>query len=92
MLNRQDRYDTAIIAWSRFDESAAKTHSRVVRKRLRYLTNLLRDSGLDAETARFRARLLYSLLVMTNEGLPRLTRAETADHIERAMKLILSPN
>ncbi len=90
MLNRQDRYDTAIIAWSRFDDAAAKCHTRVTRKRLRFLISLLREYGMDKETAHFRSRLLYSVLVMTNEGLPRLSRLATAAEIDQCMELILS--
>ncbi len=90
MLNRQERYDTAIIAWSRFDEAAAKCHTRVVRKRLRYLVSLLTETGMNSETARFRARVAYSLLVMTNEGLPRMSKLATAAEIDQCMELIFS--
>ena len=90
LLNRQDRYDTAISAWSLFDKAAARTQARVARKRLRFMTGLLCETGMDPQTAKFRSRMLYSLLVLSHESLPPISRAETEEQIEQCMKLILS--
>jgi AcrR family transcriptional regulator len=90
LLNRHDRYDTAIIAWSRIDQAANSTHDRVVRKRLRFLNTMLCEAGLHKDDARFRARLLMSLLIVYNDGLPALSKRDVEREIDQCMELILS--
>jgi AcrR family transcriptional regulator len=90
LLNRHDRYDTAIIAWSRIDEAARSTHNRVARKRLRFLNKMLCEAGLHKDDARFRARVLMSLLIMYNEGLPTISKTDAEREIDQCMAFMLS--
>ena len=89
MLNRQDRYDTAIIAWSRFDQNALNAYNRVRSKRLRYLKKLLVETGLQKSDAAFRARLLMSFLIMSHDTLAATGAAQIKREIEQAVDLIL---
>ena len=89
MLNRQDRYDSAIIAWSQFDQKALDAYNRVKRKRLRFLKKLLVETGLQKSDADFRARLLLSFVLMSHDALPTMSKAQVKREIEQALDLIM---
>jgi AcrR family transcriptional regulator len=54
----RNRYESAIRTWAEGDERAAKTLTRVVRKRLDYITGLFREAGFTPAEARARGDLL----------------------------------
>jgi len=70
LLNQPYLYDTAIAAWSMFDERAEKAYERVLRKRIKFVSSLLREAGVDRVTAEFRTRMLLGFA-----GLSRISRA-----------------
>ena len=84
-----DRYDTAIRAWGLFDERAYRRRRKVERKRLAYLAAELRETGMEKETAKFRARMLFGFLLAGPLGAGQQTKAEKAENIENCMKFIL---
>ena len=90
LYQSMDRYDTAVRAWSLFDDAALKTMRRVERKRLRLLTELINQSGLDQDSAQLRARFLYGYLMTGISVTGRPTRAEKARDIEQCMEFILN--
>jgi AcrR family transcriptional regulator len=51
--------ESAMRSWAAHDASARATVQTVDQRRLGYVENLLRASGLPAETARARAQILY---------------------------------
>ena len=65
LLNRRNLYDTAIAAWSMFDDRAAGVYDRVLRKRIRFLKSLLHEGGIDEVTADFRARMLLGFVSLS---------------------------
>jgi AcrR family transcriptional regulator len=85
-----DRYDTAVRAWSLFDSSVLKTMKRVERKRLRFLTELLSQAGLDQGVANIRAQFLYGYLMSGIAVAGRPTRAEKARAVDHCMEFILN--
>ncbi len=90
LYQSMDRYDTAVRAWSLFDSSALNTMKRVERKRLRFLTELLGQSGLDQAATQIRSRFLYGYLMTGIAAAGRPTRAEKARAIEQCMEFILN--
>ena len=52
------RYETAIRAWAQGDKRAARVRTRVVHKRLDYVTGLFREAGFSPAEARARGDLL----------------------------------
>jgi AcrR family transcriptional regulator len=85
-----DRYDTAVRAWSLFDSFALKTLKRVERKRLRFLTKLLSQSGLGQDIAPLRARFLYGYLMRGVSVGSRRTRPEIDRDINQCLEFILT--
>lgn len=90
LYQSMDRYDTAVRAWSLFDGSTLKTMKRVERKRLRFLTELLSQTGLDQGAVHIRARFLYSYLMAGIAVAGRPTRAEKARVVDHCMEFILN--
>jgi AcrR family transcriptional regulator len=90
LLQSLDRYDTAVRAWSLFDGSALNTMKRVERKRLRFLTELLSQAGLDQGAAHIRAQFLYGYLITGIAVAGRPTRAEKARAIDQCLEFILN--
>ena len=90
LYRSMDRYDTAVRAWSLFDSKALKTMRRVERKRLRFMTELLSQSGLGQDTAQFRARFLYGYLMTGIAVAGRPTRAQIAGDIDQCLEFILN--
>ena len=72
------RVEQAIRDWSRRDARAAEAVREVDAIRLAYFEGLLREAGLDAETARRRAYLAYAMM-MGDSVLRRTLEAEGAD-------------
>lgn len=89
LYQSMDRYDTAVRAWSLFDSSARNTLKRVERKRLRWLTELLSQTGLDQSVARIRGQFLFGYLLTGIAVAGRPTRAEIASAIDQCMEFIL---
>jgi AcrR family transcriptional regulator len=90
LYQSMDRYDTAVRAWSLFDNSALNTLKRVERKRLRFLTELLGQSGLDPAAVHLRAQFLYGYLMAGIAVAGRSTRAEKARAIDQCLEFILN--
>ncbi len=90
LINRQNRYDTAIAAWGMFDKHVFKFYSRVVRKRLRFLKSLMLETGLSEEKAAFRARLLFAFVATYALAKPRASAAERLKDVNRCKKLALA--
>jgi AcrR family transcriptional regulator len=90
LYQSMDRYDTAVRAWSLFDSSALNTLKRVERKRLRFLTELLSQAGLDQDAAHIRAQFLYGYLITGIAVAGRPTRAEKARVIDQCLEFILN--
>jgi AcrR family transcriptional regulator len=90
LYQSMDRYDTAVRAWSLFDSSALKTMKRVERKRLRFLAELLSQTGLDQGVAHIRAQFLYGYLMAGIAVAGRPTRAEKARAVDHCMEFILN--
>lgn len=57
------RLEIAIRAWAKTDERAARAVAQIDRQRMDYIASLLRDRGIEARTARLRARLLYLAMI-----------------------------
>jgi AcrR family transcriptional regulator len=57
------RLETAIRAWAKSDERAAKAVGEIDTRRLDYIVTLLRDLGIDARTARLRAQIIYLTVI-----------------------------
>ena len=83
ILNRRSLYDTAIAAWGMFDEHAATSYARVLRKRLRFLSSMLMEAGVDKEQADFRARLILGFALSSAPVRGRTTKAAQLNDIER---------
>ncbi len=77
-------------AWSLFDGSALNTMKRVERKRLRFLTELLSQTGLDQDAAPIRAKFLYGYLMTGIAVAGRPTRAEKTRAIDQCLEFILN--
>jgi len=90
ILNRRSLYDTAIAAWGMFDEHAATCYARVLRKRLRFLSSMLSEAGVDKEQADFRARLILGFALSSGPGRGRTTRADLLKDIERCCDMALA--
>lgn len=58
-----DGMETALRAWAATDNAIKKLVRRVDRRRLRYVTNLLRDAGVEEGEAARRADLIYCTMV-----------------------------
>lgn len=58
-----DRLEGAIRSWAMSNGQARKVVRRVDRRRLRYVTELLVDAGVDSERAGWRANLFYRALI-----------------------------
>lgn len=57
------RLERAMRDWSRGDQTVARAIAAVDRRRLRYVEAALIETGLDAPTAKWRARFAYQALV-----------------------------
>jgi len=57
------RLEIAVRAWAKTDERAARAVAQIDRQRMDYIASLLRDLGIEARTARLRARLLYLAMI-----------------------------
>jgi AcrR family transcriptional regulator len=57
------RLEIAFRAWAKTDERAAGAVAEIDRQRMDYIGSLLRDLGIDARTARLRAKILYLALI-----------------------------
>ena len=90
LLNRRDIYDKAISAWGAFDEEAAKVYNRVIRKRLRFMTSLLVESGVQKSDAEFRARLILGFMSMDVGDRSRRSRAEHVADVKRCCDMVFA--
>lgn len=66
MTTRPTSYDELELAlrdWARTDRTAAAAVQRVDRRRLRYVTDLLVEIGLERPRARLRAHIFYRTLI-----------------------------
>lgn len=88
LLYRQSRYDTAISAWGMFDKGAAQTMKRVLRKRMRFVTGLLKAGGLGKDDATLRARFLVGFMLVDAAMMPRTTAKQTAETVERCIDFL----
>ena len=57
------RLETGVRAWAKHDARAARAITEVDARRLDYVVSLLLDLGIDARTARLRARIIYLMLI-----------------------------
>jgi AcrR family transcriptional regulator len=57
------RLETAVRAWAKHDERAAKAITEVDAQRLDYIAMLLRELGIETRTARLRAQIIYLMLI-----------------------------
>lgn len=89
-LYRRDIYDPAITAWGAFNDEAARTYARVIRKRLRFLASTLTDAGIAKSDAKFRARLLLGFVRAEMEDPSRRTRAEYMDDVKRCCDIVFA--
>ena len=64
----RNRYETAIRTWAEGDDRAAKTLTRVVRKRLDYITGQFREAGFTPAEARARGDLL-AVYIMSEDSI-----------------------
>jgi AcrR family transcriptional regulator len=82
------RYDPAIRAWARSDRKVAAAVAQVDRRRVRTLASLFEDGGFNADDARTRARLFYTLLL----GEPQVRApVREAGELERMVKILAAP-
>jgi len=64
-------YDLPIWAWAQWDSKAETVFTRVVRKRLSFVSSLFRDAGFTREQAEVRARLMVVYLMGEANLLPK---------------------
>ena len=57
------RLETAVRAWAKSDDRAARAVDEIDTRRLDYIVTLLRDLGIDARTARLRAQIIYLMVI-----------------------------
>ena len=74
-----DAFETAVRAWASRNEHASAVATRVDRRRLDFVAQLLRAAGLPKAEAKRRADLLYCTLIgeffQRSYGKPKLERA-----------------
>jgi AcrR family transcriptional regulator len=78
--------ESAMRSWAAQDASARATVQAVDQRRLGYVENLLRASGLPAETARARAQILYWAFLgfaLSDKQLSRPRQATLLDELLR---------
>jgi AcrR family transcriptional regulator len=78
--------ESAMRSWAAHDASARATVQAVDQRRLGYVENLLRASGLSAETARTRAQILYWAFLgfaLSDKQLSRPRQATLLDELLR---------
>jgi AcrR family transcriptional regulator len=90
LLNRRNIYDTAISAWGAFDEEAAKVYNRVIRKRLRFLSTILAEAGIEKKEAAFRARLVLGFVLSEVGDRGRRSKADMQDDVKRCCDIIFA--
>ncbi len=82
LLNQRNLYDTAIAAWSMFDGRALKAYDRVLRKRVRFVSSLLRQAGIDKVTAEFRTRMLLGFADLSRSSRANPTKATLLKEVQ----------
>ncbi len=87
LLNRQNRYDTAIAAWTMSNRSAAKHYAKVIRKRLRFIASLMLEAGQPQEVADFRAGMLLGFVVSYKVHTSRPTREKCLEDVRLCSQL-----
>jgi AcrR family transcriptional regulator len=78
--------ESAMRSWAAHDASARATVEAVDQRRLGYVENLLKVSGLPAETARARAQILYWAFLgfaLSDKALSRPKQAALLDELLR---------
>jgi AcrR family transcriptional regulator len=84
--DRPPRLESAMRSWAAHDASARATVEAVDQRRLGYVENLLKVSGLPAETARARAQILYWAFLgfaLSDKALSRPRQATLLDELLR---------
>jgi AcrR family transcriptional regulator len=78
--------ETAVRTWATFDPLARAAVRAIDRRRLSYVENLLRSSGLSPDVARGRAQILYWAFLgfaMSDQPLPRARQQAVLDELLR---------
>lgn len=88
LVNRRNRYDTAVAAWGMSDQHAAKRYARVLRKRLKFLTSILGRAGINREDAEFRTRMLLGYLQFTEISQGRRSAAQQVRDVDRCSEML----
>jgi AcrR family transcriptional regulator len=84
--NKPPLLESAMRSWAAHDPVARSAVQAVDQRRLGYVENLLRASGLPAEAARGRAQILYWAFLgfaLSDKPLPRARRAAVLDELLR---------
>ena len=79
--------ENAVRTWATFDHRARTTVQAIDRRRLGYVENLLRSSGLPPDTARARAQILYWAFVGFALSDKPLSQAEQAKVIAELVRI-----
>jgi AcrR family transcriptional regulator len=80
-----DDAELSIRLWARQDERARTTLAEVDELRVRYITNILTECGLEAGSARARALLIYAFMRVA----PSLEKVAAREDIAFAQKILV---
>lgn len=78
--------ENAVRTWATVDPAARAAVQAIDRRRLNYVENLLRQSGLAADVARARAQILYWAFLgfaLSDQPLSRTRQAAVLDELQR---------
>ncbi|MGH6742664.1 MAG: TetR/AcrR family transcriptional regulator [Bradyrhizobium sp.] len=78
--------ENAVRTWAAFDPAARAAVQAIDRRRLNYVERLIEASGLSAEAAQARARILYWAFVgfaISDKPMPRARQAAVLDELLR---------
>ena len=88
--SNRNQYETAVRTWAESDKRAGKTLTRVVQKRIGYVTGLFREAGFSPAEAQARGNLLAVYVMSEDSILAFETVEKRLRMLKRQIRLLMS--